>query len=41
MPILYGIMGFVFEIIIAVVYNLVAGQTGGLELDLETSPERR
>ena len=35
MPLLYGAFGFVFGALIAWLYNLVAGWTGGLELDLE------
>lgn len=34
-PICYAIMGFVGGIIGAAIYNLVAGFTGGIELDLE------
>jgi|SRR3989344_7354244 len=35
MPILYGLMGLVFGALGAVVYNLVAGWVGGLELEFE------
>jgi hypothetical protein len=31
-PILYGIIGFIGGIIVAFIYNLVAGWTGGIEL---------
>jgi hypothetical protein len=34
MPICYGILGGVFGAIGAVVYNLVAGWVGGLEVDI-------
>jgi uncharacterized membrane protein len=35
LPIFYGMMGFVFGVIAAAVYNLVAKWTGGLEITLE------
>ncbi|MFP4654209.1 MAG: hypothetical protein ACLFMM_00760 [Methanohalobium sp.] len=41
MPILYGIMGFVSGIIIAVVYNLVAYQTSSLAPDLENRSRKQ
>ena len=34
MPIFYGIMGFVGGAIVAAAYNLIAGWTGGIELDI-------
>ena len=34
MPLIYGVLGFVFTAIGAVIYNLVATMTGGLELEL-------
>jgi len=34
-PILYGAMGFLFTMIAAALYNLVAGWVGGVELDLQ------
>ena len=34
-PIFYGIMGVVIGALTAAVYNLVAGVTGGLELDVQ------
>ena len=34
-PILYGALGFVFTLIAAVLYNVVAGLVGGVELDLQ------
>ena len=35
LPIFYGLMGFIFGVIAAAVYNLVAKWTGGLEITLE------
>lgn len=35
MPIVYGIMGFITGVVIAFIYNLVAGWIGGIELELE------
>ncbi len=35
LPILYGIVGFIGGMIYALLYNLVAGFVGGLELELE------
>src|SRR6187549_2250017 len=35
MPIMYGIMGFIGGAIGTVIYNLLAGAIGGLELHLE------
>lgn len=32
-PILYGVMGFVFSLIGALLYNLVAGMVGGVEFE--------
>lgn len=34
MPILYGVMGLVSGWLIALLYNMVAGITGGLEMEL-------
>ena len=34
MPIVYGLMGFVFGCISAFIYNLVAGRIGGLKFEL-------
>ncbi len=31
-PIMYGVLGFIFGVIGALIYNLVAGWTGGIEL---------
>ena len=33
-PILYGCLGFVFSLIGAALYNLVAGWVGGIEMEL-------
>jgi len=35
LPILYGFFGFVGGLLIAFLYNLVAGSIGGLQLDVE------
>ena len=37
LPIVYGIGGFIGGIILAAIYNLVAGVVGGLELNLESN----
>ena len=34
-PIFYGVMGFVFGVVTAAIYNLVAGWIGGLEVEVE------
>ena len=34
MPFLYAVMGFIFGAIITVIYNLIAGWTGGIQMDL-------
>lgn len=36
LPLLYGVLGFVFGALTAWFYNLVASWTGGLEMDLES-----
>jgi hypothetical protein len=36
LPIFYGLMGFIGGAIGAVIYNFVAGATGGLEIDVST-----
>jgi hypothetical protein len=38
MPILYGLLGFIFTAIACAIYNLVAGLVGGVEVELEESP---
>jgi len=35
MPVIYGVMGFVFGVIGAAVYNLIAGWIGGIEVEVE------
>ena len=35
MPVLYAVMGFLFGVIGAAVYNLLAGWMGGFEFDFE------
>jgi hypothetical protein len=34
-PIIYGVMGFVFGIIVAAIYNLIAAWIGGIEVEAE------
>lgn len=34
LPIIYGIMGFVFTSLMGFVYNIVAGWVGGVEIEL-------
>ncbi len=36
MPFLYAILGFVFGALIAWLYNVVAGFTGGIEIELDS-----
>ena len=35
MPIIYAVMGFIFGILGAAVYNLIAGWIGGFEVEVE------
>ena len=35
MPVIYGVMGFVGGIIMAVIYNLIARWVGGFEVEVE------
>ncbi len=35
LPIFYGCIGFVFSLLGAMLYNLVAGLVGGVELDVQ------
>ena len=39
LPVLYAVMGFVFGVIAAAVYNLVAKITGGVEFTFQDAPE--
>jgi hypothetical protein len=41
LPILYGVMGAVVTAIGAVIYNIVAGMIGGIEIEVETLPVRQ
>lgn len=34
-PIMYGIMGFISGVIMAFLYNLIAGWIGGIEVEIE------
>ena len=34
-PIIYAILGFLFGLLLAFIFNLVAGKTGGLELTFD------
>jgi hypothetical protein len=38
MPVLYGVMGFIFGAIGALLYNLFAKLVGGFELELDVRP---
>ena len=35
LPIFYGVLGFVFSLIGAALYNVVASVVGGVELDVQ------
>ena len=35
MPVMYGVMGFIFGILGAAVYNLIARWLGGIEVEVE------
>ena len=37
MPIVYGVMGFIFGILMAAIYNLIARWIGGIEVEVETA----
>ncbi len=34
LPIVYGVLGFIFGAIIAFLYNIIAGAIGGIEMEL-------
>lgn len=34
LPVLYGVMGFIFTAIACAIYNFVAGYVGGIEVEL-------
>jgi len=34
-PLIYGVMGFIFGVIIAAIYNLIAQWIGGIEVEVE------
>lgn len=36
-PVMYGIIGFIFTAISCLVYNLIASFTGGIEIEMETA----
>lgn len=38
-PFLYGFMGFIGGLITAWLYNLIAGWTGGIEMEFEKNPQ--
>jgi hypothetical protein len=38
MTILGGVFGFIGGAIVAIIYNIVLGATGGIEMDLEVKP---
>lgn len=40
LPIIYGLMGFLFGMLTAAIYNLIAGWTGGLELEFESTDKQ-
>lgn len=35
LPIFYGVLGFIMTLIMAALYNLVAGWVGGIEIDVQ------
>ena len=39
-PLFYALIGFVFVAIGAVIYNLIAGKVGGVEIELKTEEDK-
>lgn len=39
MPIFYGVLGFIGGVIMAFLYNLIAGRIGGIEIELSSPPQ--
>lgn len=39
MPIFYGVIGFIGGVIMAFLYNLIAGRLGGIEVELQPVPQ--
>lgn len=37
LPVLYGVLGFIFTAIACAIYNFVAGLVGGIEVELDGS----
>jgi hypothetical protein len=38
LPIIYGVFGFISGLIVGALYNLIAGWTGGIEVELSSPP---
>lgn len=38
LPIIYGVLGFIFTALGCVIYNFVAGLVGGVEVELDGAP---
>ncbi len=41
LPIVYGILGFVMGAVTALVYNLISGWIGGVEMEFETKKTKK
>jgi hypothetical protein len=39
LPIFYGVAGFIGGVIMAFIYNLIAGRLGGIEIELTPAPQ--
>ena len=39
LPVVYGVFGFIGGVIMAFLYNLIAGRIGGIEIDLNSGPQ--